>query len=52
MLVLVSLQLEDTAIRLAIGRTIALETPRGWRVVKEKQAHKINVVVALAMPRN
>jgi len=25
------------------------ETPRGWRIAKEKQAHKIDVVVALAM---
>jgi phage terminase large subunit-like protein len=35
--------------RLAISRAIALETPRGWRIAKEKQAHKIDVVVALAM---
>ena len=39
----------DAAIRLAISRAIALETPRGWRIAKEKQAHKIDVVVALAM---
>ena len=26
-----------------------METPRGWRIAKEKQAHKIDVVVALAM---
>lgn len=35
--------------RLAMSRAIALETPRGWRISKEKQAHKIDVVVALAM---
>ncbi len=39
----------DAGIRLAISRAIALETPRGWRIAKEKQAHKIDVVVALAM---
>jgi hypothetical protein len=35
--------------RLAISRAVAIETPRGWRIAKEKQAHKIDVVVALAM---
>jgi phage terminase large subunit-like protein len=39
----------DPSMRLAISRTVALETPRGWRIAKEKQAHKIDVVVALAM---
>jgi phage terminase large subunit-like protein len=39
----------DAGIRLAISRAIALETPRGWRITKEKQSHKIDVVVALAM---
>jgi phage terminase large subunit-like protein len=39
----------DAGMRLAISRAIALETPRGWRIAKEKQAHKIDVVVALAM---
>jgi phage terminase large subunit-like protein len=39
----------DAAMRLAISRTIAVETPRGWRISKEKQAHKIDVVVAMAM---
>jgi hypothetical protein len=28
---------------------VALETPRGWKITKEKAAHKIDVVVALAM---
>jgi phage terminase large subunit-like protein len=36
-------------IRLAVSRTIALETPRGWRLAKEKTSHKIDVVVAFAM---
>jgi phage terminase large subunit-like protein len=39
----------DAGMRLAISRTIALETPRGWRIAKEKQSHRIDVVVALAM---
>jgi phage terminase large subunit-like protein len=39
----------DAAMRLAINRSIAIETPRGWRIAKEKQAHKIDVVIALAM---
>ena len=37
------------AIRLAISRTVALESSRGWRITKEKAIHKIDVVVALAM---
>jgi hypothetical protein len=36
-------------IRLAMSRAIAVETPRGWRISKEKQSHKIDVVIALAM---
>jgi phage terminase large subunit-like protein len=39
----------DDAIRLAVSRTIALETPRGLRLAKEKQSHKIDVIIALAM---
>ena len=39
----------DAAMRLAVSCTIALETPRGWRIAKEKQSHRIDVVVALAM---
>jgi phage terminase large subunit-like protein len=38
----------DEVVRLAVARSIALETPRGWRIAKEKQSHKIDVVVALA----
>jgi phage terminase large subunit-like protein len=37
------------AIRLAISRAVALENARGWRITKEKAAHKIDVVTALAM---
>jgi phage terminase large subunit-like protein len=39
----------DAGMRLAVQRAIAVETPRGWRIAKEKQAHKIDVVVALGM---
>jgi phage terminase large subunit-like protein len=39
----------DDELRLAVSRTVALETPRGLRLAKEKQSHKIDVVVALAM---
>jgi phage terminase large subunit-like protein len=39
----------DDALRLAVSRAVAIETSRGWRIAKEKQAHKIDVVVALGM---
>jgi phage terminase large subunit-like protein len=39
----------DVGMRLAISRAVAVETSRGWRISKEKQSHKIDVVVALAM---
>jgi phage terminase large subunit-like protein len=39
----------DAGMRLAISRTVAIETARGWRITKEKQSHKIDVIVALAM---
>jgi phage terminase large subunit-like protein len=39
----------DAGMRLAMSHTVAIETPRGWRITKEKQSHKIDVVVALAM---
>ena len=39
----------DAGMRLAISRAVAIETTRGWRITKEKQGHKIDVVVALAM---
>jgi hypothetical protein len=39
----------DDALRLAISRTVAKETPRGLQLTKEKQSHKIDVVIALAM---
>jgi phage terminase large subunit-like protein len=39
----------DAAMRLAISRAVAVETPRGWRISKTMASHKIDVVVALAM---
>jgi phage terminase large subunit-like protein len=39
----------DAAMRLAASRAVAVETSRGWRISKEKQSHKIDVIVALAM---
>jgi phage terminase large subunit-like protein len=38
----------DDAMRLAAQRSVAVETSRGWRITKEKAAHKIDVIVALA----
>jgi hypothetical protein len=39
----------DDSMRVALNRAIAIETPRGFRIAKEKTSHKIDVVVALAM---
>lgn len=39
----------DAGMRLAISRAIIVESARGWRLDKLKQAHKIDVVVALSM---
>jgi hypothetical protein len=39
----------DEEIRLAVSRAVAIETPRGWRIGKDKQSHKVDVIVALAM---
>jgi len=39
----------DAGLRLSISRAVAVETPRGWRISKATQAHKIDIVVALAM---
>jgi phage terminase large subunit-like protein len=39
----------DAGMRLAISRAVAVETARGWKISKEKQSHKIDVIVALAM---
>lgn len=39
----------DGDVRLAISRAVAVENARGWKISKEKQAFKIDFVVALAM---
>ena len=43
------LVVSDAEMRLAVSRAVALETSRGWKISKDKQTHKIDVVVALAM---
>jgi phage terminase large subunit-like protein len=39
----------DDPIKLALNRAVAKETPRGWKITKEKVSHKIDVVIAMAM---
>jgi phage terminase large subunit-like protein len=39
----------DAAMRLAVSRAVAIETPRGWRIGKDKQLFKVDSIVALAM---
>lgn len=39
----------DSDIRLAFSRAVAVESARGWKISKDKQSHKIDVVVALGM---
>jgi phage terminase large subunit-like protein len=39
----------DADLRLAVQRAVAVETPRGWKISKASQSHKIDVVVALGM---
>jgi phage terminase large subunit-like protein len=39
----------DQHMRLAISRCVAVESPRGWKISKERAAFKIDVIVALAM---
>jgi phage terminase large subunit-like protein len=36
-------------VRLALARAVAIESARGWRIGKEKQRHKIDIVIALGM---
>jgi hypothetical protein len=38
----------DEDMRRAVAQAVAIESPRGWRIAKERQAHRIDVVVALA----
>jgi hypothetical protein len=39
----------DDVMRLAVQRAVAVEMPRGWKISKATQSHKIDVVVALGM---
>jgi phage terminase large subunit-like protein len=39
----------DNDIRLAVQRSVAVESTRGWRITKDKVSHRIDVVVALGM---
>jgi phage terminase large subunit-like protein len=39
----------DDQLRLAVQRSVAVEGTRGWRIAKDKQSHKIDVVIALGM---
>jgi hypothetical protein len=39
----------DQDIRLAMSRAVAIETPRGWRIGKDRSSHKVDVIIALAM---
>ena len=39
----------DPELRLALSRAVAIESARGWRITKDKQTHKIDIVIALAM---
>ncbi|MGH2749351.1 MAG: terminase large subunit domain-containing protein [Actinomycetota bacterium] len=39
----------DAEVRLAVSRAVAKDTPSGWKITKDKAAHTIDVVVALAM---
>ncbi len=36
-------------LRRAVAQAVALETARGWKIAKEKQAHRIDILIALAM---
>ena len=35
--------------RLAISRAVAVESPRGWKISKAVQTHKIDTVIALGL---
>ena len=38
----------EDQLRLAVHRSVAIETSRGWRIAKDKASHRIDLVVALA----
>jgi phage terminase large subunit-like protein len=39
----------DEQMRLAASRAVAKETPRGWKISKEQQSHKIDLIIALGL---
>jgi phage terminase large subunit-like protein len=39
---------EDSEVRLALSRTVAVETPRGVRISKSKASHRVDVIAALS----
>jgi phage terminase large subunit-like protein len=39
----------DDDMRLAISRAVAVESPRGWKISKAVQTHKIDIVIALGL---
>ena len=39
----------DSEIRTAISHAVAIEGPRGWKIAKDKQTSKIDIVIALGM---
>ncbi len=39
----------DDEIRTAISHAVAIEGARGWKIAKDKQSHRIDIVIALGM---
>jgi hypothetical protein len=39
----------DLPLRRAVSQAIAIESGRGWKITKEKQAYRIDPLVALSM---
>jgi len=39
----------DREIRTAVSRAVAIEGARGWKIAKDRQSHRIDIVIALGM---
>jgi phage terminase large subunit-like protein len=39
----------DDEMRMAVSRAVAVESPRGWKISKAVQTHKIDIVIALGL---
>jgi hypothetical protein len=39
----------DAEMRKHAQKCVAMETPRGWRIVKKQGSHKIDLIIALAI---